>query len=115
MSHTSKWSHCCGGARPDTSEIGGLSRIVSLPFTTMFSSPTPAPGSRGLATAALKKAGLIERDAHMRDLTTTDKPGGRKGSSKIRSHRSRPGDLYKDGGGPAASAAAQKMVNIHIP
>ncbi|KAG6816643.1 hypothetical protein H0H87_004389 [Tephrocybe sp. NHM501043] len=54
----------------------------------MFSSPTPAPGSRAIASNALRNAGLIERDrdrdATMRDLT--DKPGGRKASSKIRSH-----------------------------
>ncbi|SJK99733.1 uncharacterized protein ARMOST_03044 [Armillaria ostoyae] len=51
----------------------------------MFSSPTPAPGT--LASNTLRKAGLIDRDATMRDVT--DKPGGRKGSSKIRSHRTR--------------------------
>ncbi|KAG5653640.1 hypothetical protein H0H81_011742 [Sphagnurus paluster] len=51
----------------------------------MFSSPTPAPGSRAIASNALRSAGLIDRDATMRDLT--DKPGGRKASSKIRSHR----------------------------
>ncbi|KAF5379779.1 hypothetical protein D9615_005706 [Tricholomella constricta] len=53
----------------------------------MFSSPTPAPGSRAIASNALRSAGLIDRDATMRDLT--DKPGGRKASSKIRSHRPR--------------------------
>ncbi|RDB26344.1 mRNA export factor mex67 [Hypsizygus marmoreus] len=60
----------------------------------MFSSPTPAPGSRAIAGAALRNAGLIDRDAPMRDLT--DKPGGRKGSSKIRSHRPRAIDAFKD-------------------
>ncbi|KAK7044087.1 nuclear mRNA export, poly(A)+RNA binding protein [Paramarasmius palmivorus] len=62
----------------------------------MFSSPTPAPGSRTLATKALRKAGLIDQDAQMRDAT--DKPGGRKGTSKIRSHRPRAIDAYKDAG-----------------
>ncbi|EGN98717.1 hypothetical protein SERLA73DRAFT_181326 [Serpula lacrymans var. lacrymans S7.3] len=60
----------------------------------MFSSPTPAPGSRTLAANALKGAGLIDRDERMRDIS--DKPGGRKGSSKIRSHRSRPIDVFKE-------------------
>ncbi|KAF9266467.1 NTF2-like protein [Marasmius fiardii PR-910] len=61
----------------------------------MFSSPTPAPGSRTIASRALRKAGLIEQDAQMSDAT--DKPGGRKGSSKIRSHRPRAIDAYKEG------------------
>ncbi|EDR08376.1 uncharacterized protein LACBIDRAFT_296944 [Laccaria bicolor S238N-H82] len=67
----------------------------------MFSSPSPAPGSRALAANALRSAGLIDRDrdATMRDAT--DKPGGRKGSSKIRSHRIRPIDAFKDGAGPS--------------
>ncbi|KAG6835462.1 hypothetical protein H0H93_001250, partial [Arthromyces matolae] len=50
-----------------------------------FSSPTPAPGSRAIASKALRKAGLIDSDTTMRDAT--DRPGGRKASSKIRSHR----------------------------
>ncbi|KAI6108192.1 hypothetical protein F5141DRAFT_1203576 [Pisolithus sp. B1] len=49
-----------------------------------FSSPTPAPGGRKLATSALKSAGLIDRDEHMRDVSS-ENPGGRKGISKIRS------------------------------
>jgi nuclear RNA export factor len=65
----------------------------------MFSSPTPAPGSRALATNALRNAGLIDRDAQMRDVG--DKPGGRKGSSKIRSHRPRAIDAFKDQAGPS--------------
>lgn len=71
----------------------------------MFSSPTPAPGSRTLASNALRNAGLIDRDAKMRDAT--DKPGGRKGSSKARSHRTRPIDVYKDSG-------PSKSVNIIV-
>ncbi|OBZ72182.1 mRNA export factor mex67 [Grifola frondosa] len=57
----------------------------------MFSSPTPAPGSRSIAANALRSAGLMDRDARMRDVS--DKPGGRKGSSKqpkTRSHPHRP-------------------------
>ncbi|TFK35547.1 hypothetical protein BDQ12DRAFT_725837 [Crucibulum laeve] len=67
-----------------------------------FSSPTPAPGSRALASTALRNAGLIDRDATMRDVS--DKPGGRKGSSKIRSHRNRPMDAItgKDQAGPSS-------------
>ncbi|KAF9231003.1 hypothetical protein BU15DRAFT_91000 [Melanogaster broomeanus] len=61
----------------------------------MFSSATPASGSRPLATSALKRAGLIDKDERMKDVTR-DKPGGRKGVSKIRSHRPRPIDAFKD-------------------
>ncbi|KAG6860431.1 hypothetical protein C0995_011199 [Termitomyces sp. Mi166 len=72
----------------------------------MFSSPTPAPGSRAIATNALRNAGLIgsDRDATMRDAT--DKPGGRKASSKIRSHRPRVIDI-KDLRTPRLKAAMQ--------
>jgi nuclear RNA export factor len=60
----------------------------------MFSSPTPAPGSRAIITKGLISAGLIDRDTLMRDVT--DRPGGRKSSSKIRHHRTRPIDAYRD-------------------
>ncbi|KAI6155073.1 hypothetical protein BKA82DRAFT_996758 [Pisolithus tinctorius] len=60
-----------------------------------FSSPTPAPGGRKLAASALKSAGLIDRDEHMRDVSS-ENPGGRKGISKIRSHRPRPMDIFRD-------------------
>ncbi|KAJ6577471.1 hypothetical protein B0H19DRAFT_1120082 [Mycena capillaripes] len=54
----------------------------------MFSSPTPAPGSRALASSALRGAGLInDRDATMRDVA--DKPSGRKPATKHRPHRAR--------------------------
>ncbi|KAJ7284540.1 hypothetical protein C8J57DRAFT_1288772 [Mycena rebaudengoi] len=53
----------------------------------MFSSPTPAPGSRALATNALRGAGLMDRDATMRDVS--DKPTGRKPATKHRPHRVR--------------------------
>lgn len=73
---------------------------------SMFSSPTPAPGSRAIAASALRSAGLIDRDAQMRDVA--DKPGGRKGSSKIRSHRPRVADalIGKD------RASSSRMVII---
>ncbi|KAI1797343.1 NTF2-like protein [Ganoderma leucocontextum] len=45
-----------------------------------FSSPTPAPGSRAIATNALRRAGLMDQDTKMRDMSS-DKPGGRKGSA----------------------------------
>ncbi|KAF5342152.1 hypothetical protein D9611_001419 [Ephemerocybe angulata] len=62
----------------------------------MFSTQTPPPptGSKAIAANALRSAGLIDKDTQMRDAT--DKPGGRKGSSKIRSHRNRPIDTFKD-------------------
>ncbi|KAJ6468355.1 hypothetical protein C8R45DRAFT_1018431 [Mycena sanguinolenta] len=54
----------------------------------MFSSPTPAPGSRALASSALRGAGLmLDRDATMRDVS--DKPTGRKPATKHRPHRSK--------------------------
>ncbi|EIW83907.1 NTF2-like protein [Coniophora puteana RWD-64-598 SS2] len=69
----------------------------------MFSTPAATPsGSRTLANTALKGAGLIDRDERMRDVS--DKPGGRKGISKIRSHRPRPIDAFKDQPGPSRSA-----------
>ncbi|KAG5644653.1 hypothetical protein DXG03_008035 [Asterophora parasitica] len=71
----------------------------------MFSSPTPAPGSRAIASNALRSAGLIDRDAKMRDLT--DKPGGRKASSKIRSHRPRILDM-KDLRDPRSRASTSQ-------
>lgn len=54
---------------------------------TMFSSPTPASGSRTLAANTLRNAGLIDRDAQMHDAS--DNPGGRKRSSRVRTHRVR--------------------------
>ncbi|KAJ7352356.1 hypothetical protein DFH08DRAFT_858626 [Mycena albidolilacea] len=54
----------------------------------MFSSPTPAPGSRALASNALRGAGLMsDRDTTMRDIS--DKPTGRKPATKHRPHRAR--------------------------
>ncbi|KAG1843532.1 hypothetical protein C8R48DRAFT_736712 [Suillus tomentosus] len=66
----------------------------------MFSSPT---SSRTLATTTLKGAGLIDSDTRMRDATV-DKPGGRKGASKIRTHRTRPIDAYKEPHGPGRAS-----------
>lgn len=66
----------------------------------MFSSPT---SSRTLATTTLKGAGLIDSDTRMRDATA-DKPGGRKGASKIRTHRTRPIDAYKEPHGPSRAS-----------
>ena len=57
-----------------------------------FSSPTPAPGSRAIAASALRKAGLIDQDAKMRDVS--DKPGrkvaGTKQSTRSRTHPHKP-------------------------
>ncbi|KAG7089928.1 hypothetical protein E1B28_011560 [Marasmius oreades] len=78
----------------------------------MFSSPTPAPGSRAIASRALRKAGLIEQDAQMIDAT--DKPGGRKGSSKIRSHRPRAIDAYKEGPSRTANREGSSSETLSI-
>ncbi|CCL98168.1 uncharacterized protein FIBRA_00162 [Fibroporia radiculosa] len=71
----------------------------------MFSSPTPASGSRSLAANALRGAGLIDRDERMRDAS--DKPGGRKGHNKTHkarsSHRSRPIDALTGKDQPGTS------------
>ncbi|KAF8415006.1 hypothetical protein L210DRAFT_3361129, partial [Boletus edulis BED1] len=61
----------------------------------MFSSQTTTAGGRTLAANALRSAGLIDKDERMKDVST-DRPGGRKGISKIRSHRPRPIDAFKD-------------------
>ncbi|KAI0635688.1 NTF2-like protein [Trametes polyzona] len=56
-----------------------------------FSSPTPAPGSRAIAASALRKAGLIDQDAKMRDAS--EKPGrkgGVKQSTRSRTHPHKP-------------------------
>jgi hypothetical protein len=82
--------------------------LLQVRSNSMFSSPTPAPGTRTVASTALRSAGLIDRDARMKDVSSSDKPGGRKGTSKIRSHRPRPIDTFKDQ--PGTSRAS--MVNI---
>lgn len=73
----------------------------------MFSSPTTAPGGRTLAANALRSAGLIDKDERMKDVSA-DRPGGRKGVSKIRSHRPRPIDAFKD---HQAGPSKASMVN----
>ncbi|KAG6331184.1 hypothetical protein ID866_7905 [Astraeus odoratus] len=60
-----------------------------------FSSATVAPNGRTLAASTLKSVGLIDRDEQMRDVPS-DNPGGRKGISKIRPHRPRPMDIFKE-------------------
>jgi hypothetical protein len=56
---------------------------------------TPAP-SRALATTALTRAGLMDKDSRMHDAPS--KQGGKKLSSRIRSHRPRLIDTIKDPG-----------------
>ncbi|KAJ7690139.1 hypothetical protein B0H17DRAFT_1065625 [Mycena rosella] len=72
----------------------------------MFSSPTPAPGSRALATNALRGAGLIDRDATMRDVSS--KPTGRKPATKHRPHRARAiYDLNDKGSGSSRTLSSR--------
>ena len=59
---------------------------------SLFSSPTPAPSAKSVAINALRGAGLIDRDAQMRDIS--ENPGGRKG--KLRSGRTRLTEIAKD-------------------
>ncbi|KAJ7236261.1 hypothetical protein B0H12DRAFT_1140498 [Mycena haematopus] len=77
----------------------------------MFSSPTPAPGSRALASNALRGAGLMsDRDATMRDVS--DKPTGRKPATKHRPHRARAiYDVPVNDKGPSSS----RMLSSRIP
>ncbi len=68
--------------------------------------PTPAAGNPTFATNALRKAGLMDRDTRMRDLT--DRPGGRKGQPKTAhkarsSHRPRPIDAVTGKDQPSSS------------
>ncbi|TFK62148.1 NTF2-like protein [Pluteus cervinus] len=76
----------------------------------MYSSQTAAQGPRTIVGNALRGAGLIDRDTQMRDAT--DKPGGRKGISKMRSHRPRAADAYKDVG-PSKSMLASRISGLH--
>jgi hypothetical protein len=54
-----------------------------------------ANGGTRVAASGLQRAGLLDRDQTMRDAGG-DKPGGRKGTTKNRSHRTRDIDPYKD-------------------
>ncbi|KAH9998801.1 NTF2-like protein [Russula compacta] len=56
-------------------------------------------GSTVLVNTALRNAGLMDRDERMRDAS--DKPGGRKGFPKPRSHRPRLIDTIKGQPGPS--------------
>ncbi|KAJ7671531.1 hypothetical protein DFH06DRAFT_1177844 [Mycena polygramma] len=71
----------------------------------MFSSPTPAPGSRALASSALRGAGLMDRDATMRDVS--DKPSGRKPATKHRPHRARA--IYDISGNDKGSGSSRML------
>lgn len=77
----------------------------------MFS--TPAASSSSVATNALRSAGLMDRDERMRDAT--DKPGGRKGTSKIRSHRPRLIDAIKDPAGPSRNSMVNTRLFMLLP
>jgi nuclear RNA export factor len=65
-------------------------------------------GPSALVNTALRKAGLMDRDERMRDAS--DKPGGRKGFPKPRSHRPRLIDTIKGQPGPTRNP----MVNIRL-
>lgn len=78
---------------------------TSLP--PMLQTPSTS-GSNVLVSTALRNAGLMDRDERMRDAA--DKPGGRKGFSKPRSHRPRLIDTIKGQPGPSRNI----MVNIRL-
>ena len=77
---------------------------------TMFSSPTPASGSRAIAANALRNAGLIDRDAQM--LDASDNPGGRKGSSRARTHRAR---KKESSGASARPVSSSFLMHVLLP
>ncbi|PFH51065.1 hypothetical protein AMATHDRAFT_3332 [Amanita thiersii Skay4041] len=72
----------------------------------MFSTPTP--GSRTIAANALRNAGLIDRDTQMQDAS--DRPGGRKGPTRIRVHKAR----NKDPSGASSRARASETLAAHM-
>jgi hypothetical protein len=75
----------------------------------MSTASTSAGGQR-LAASGLQRAGLLERDAVMRDAN--NKPGGRKGPTKTtRAHRTRDIDTYKQ---DRVTASRIPMVNISV-
>lgn len=83
----------------------------------MFSTPTPASGSRTLATTTLRSAGLIDKDERMRDLT--DKPGGRKGQktthkSRSNHHRASAMDAITGKNLPGASTRIPMVSSLHF-
>ena len=65
-------------------------------------------GPSALVNTALRSAGLMDRDERMRDAS--DKPGGRKGYPKPRSHRPRLIDTIKGQPGPSRNPT----VNIRL-
>lgn len=65
-------------------------------------------GPSALVNTALRSAGLMDRDERMRDAS--DKPGGRKGFPKPRSHRPRLIDTIKGQPGPSRNPT----VNIRL-
>jgi|SRR5712671_4597123 len=73
----------------------------------MLQTPSPS-ASTALVNNALRNAGLMDRDERMRD--PADKPGGRKGIQKPRSHRPRLIDSVKGQPGPTRNS----MVNIRL-
>jgi hypothetical protein len=76
----------------------------------MFSSPTPASGSRAIAANVLRNAGLIDRDAQM--LDASDNPGGRKGSSRARAHRAR---KKESSGASARPVSSSFLMHVLLP
>ena len=69
---------------------------------------SPHSGPSALVNTALRKAGLMDRDERMREAS--DKPGGRKGFPKPRSHRPRLIDTIKGQPGPSRNPT----VNIKL-
>jgi hypothetical protein len=93
------------------SESSARQRATTLLAITHYVSMLHNPSnsrSSALATTALRNAGLMDRDEHMHN--PSDKPGGRKGFPKPRSHRPRLIDTIKGQPGPTRNS----MVNIRL-
>jgi hypothetical protein len=87
--------------------------LLPPPTTRMFQQPqvqpppqTPA-ASRSVAQSALRRAGLMDGDAKMRDMSR--KSGDKKAGGKTRSHRPHVVGSIKDSG-----PAARNSVNLHF-
>jgi len=94
--------------RPPLSLIFGLATIRHQTTLHPMLQASSQSGPSALVNTALRNAGLMDRDERMRDAS--DKPGGRKGFPKPRSHRPRLIDTIK--GQPGSSR--NPTVNIWL-
>ena len=91
-------------AKPPTS-------LMDMPNATSRPQPAPAMQPHAQPIQAMYGAPIssrpMDRDSHMSDVS--DKPGGLRGSSKIRAHRPRPIDAIKVHAGPS------RTTTVNVP